>query len=86
MAGVTCGGGAKLDWTRRESVRADPSRNVRLLLAKDGYPVPGGSSRTDRDGNLSGFLKPDLTPPERGVERLAGVDLGCGVSSVRDYV
>ena len=28
----------KLDWTRRESVRADLRRQVRRLLAKYGYP------------------------------------------------
>jgi type I restriction enzyme, R subunit len=28
----------KLDWTRRESVRADLRRRVRRLLAKYGYP------------------------------------------------
>ena len=28
----------KLDWTQRESVRADLRRNVRRLLAKFGYP------------------------------------------------
>ena len=28
----------KLDWTQRESVRADLRRNVRRLLAKYGYP------------------------------------------------
>jgi type I restriction enzyme, R subunit len=28
----------KLDWTQRESVRADLHRNVRRLLAKFGYP------------------------------------------------
>jgi len=28
----------KLDWTRRESVRADLRRHVRSLLAKYGYP------------------------------------------------
>ena len=28
----------KLDWTRRESVRADLRRHVRRLLAKYGYP------------------------------------------------
>ncbi|MCI0639572.1 MAG: DUF3387 domain-containing protein [Gemmataceae bacterium] len=28
----------KLDWTRRESVRADLRRRVRHLLAKYGYP------------------------------------------------
>lgn len=29
---------AKLDWTQRESVRADLRRHVRRLLAKFGYP------------------------------------------------
>ena len=29
----------KLDWTQRESVRADLRRNVRRLLAKYGYPA-----------------------------------------------
>ena len=28
----------KLDWTQRESVRADLRRHVRRLLAKYGYP------------------------------------------------
>ena len=28
----------KLDWSQRESVRADLRRNVRRLLAEDGYP------------------------------------------------
>jgi type I restriction enzyme, R subunit len=28
----------KLDWTQRESVRADLRRSVRRLLAKYGYP------------------------------------------------
>ena len=28
----------KLDWTQRESVRADLRRSVRRLLAKFGYP------------------------------------------------
>ena len=28
----------KLDWTQRESVRADLRRNVKRLLAKYGYP------------------------------------------------
>ena len=46
----------KLDWTERESVRADLRRNVRRLLAKHGYPpdlAEGATQLVLRQAELS---------------------------------
>jgi len=46
----------KLDWTQRESVRADLRRTVRRLLAKYGYPpdlAEGATQLVLRQAELS---------------------------------
>ena len=46
----------KLDWTQRESVRANLRRNVRRLLAKYGYPpdlAEGATQLVLRQAELS---------------------------------
>ena len=40
------------------------------------YNTAAWLSRADRDGTLAGFLKPDLTPPERTTARVEGWILG----------
>ncbi|HEC90954.1 MAG TPA: hypothetical protein ENI55_04740 [Alphaproteobacteria bacterium] len=42
----------------------------------DAYSISAWLSRTDRDGGLAWFLKPDLTPPERTVARVEGWIMG----------
>ena len=46
----------KLDWTQRESVRANLRRSVRRLLAKYGYPpdlAEGATQRVLRQAEVS---------------------------------
>ena len=40
------------------------------------YYIAAWLSRTDRNGSLAGFRKPDLTPPERTVAQVEGWILG----------
>jgi hypothetical protein len=42
----------------------------------DAFTIAAWLSRADHDGNLVGFLMPDLTPPERGVAQIEGWILG----------
>jgi hypothetical protein len=42
----------------------------------DAYSIAAWLSRADRDGSLSGFLNPGLTPPERTMARVEGWILG----------
>jgi hypothetical protein len=42
----------------------------------DAYCIAAWLSRADQNGSLSAFLKPDLTPPERGVAQVEGWILG----------
>ena len=42
----------------------------------DAYCIAAWLSAADRTGTLSGFLKPDLTPPERTLAQVEGWILG----------
>jgi hypothetical protein len=42
----------------------------------DAYSIAAWLSRADRNGSLSAFLKPNLTPPERTVAHVEGWILG----------
>ncbi len=42
----------------------------------DAFSIVAWLSRADRDGSLTGFLKPDLSPPERTVAQMEGWILG----------
>lgn len=42
----------------------------------DAFSIAAWLSRTDRDGSLSAFLNPDLSPPERTVAQVEGWILG----------
>jgi len=42
----------------------------------DAYTIAAWLSHADRDGTLAGFLKPDLTPPERTAAQVEGWILG----------
>jgi hypothetical protein len=42
----------------------------------DAYSIAAWLSRADRDGSLSAYLNPDLTPPERAVAQVEGWILG----------
>ena len=42
----------------------------------DAYSIAAWLSRADREGNLTGFLNPALTPPERTMARVEGWILG----------
>jgi hypothetical protein len=42
----------------------------------DAYSIAAWLSRAERDGSLSAYLKPDLTPPERVVAQVEGWILG----------
>ena len=42
----------------------------------DAFSIAAWLSRADRDGSLSTFLKPNLTPPERTLAQVEGWILG----------
>lgn len=42
----------------------------------DAFGIAAWLSRADRDGSLAAFLNPDLSPPERTMAQVQGVDLG----------
>jgi hypothetical protein len=42
----------------------------------DAFCIAAWLARADRDGTLAGFLKPDLSPPERAVAQVEGWILG----------
>ncbi len=42
----------------------------------DAFGIAAWLSGADRDGSLAAFLNPDLSPPERTVAQVEGVDLG----------
>ena len=42
----------------------------------DAYSIAAWLSGADRDGSLTGFLKPGLTPPERTAAQVEGWILG----------
>ncbi len=54
----------------------DFAREGRTGDQHDAYSVAAWLSRADRDGSLTVFLKPDLTPPERSVAQVEGWILG----------
>ena len=52
------------------------AREGRTSDQHDAFSIAAWLSRVDRDGSLAAFLKPDLTPPERGVAQVEGWILG----------
>ena len=52
------------------------AREGRTSDQHDAYSIAAWLSLADRDGSLAGFLKPDLTPPERTVAQVEGWILG----------
>ena len=48
------------------------ARADRTADQRDAYSIAAWLSRADRNGSLAAFLKPDLTPPERGVAQVEG--------------
>jgi hypothetical protein len=52
------------------------AREERTSDQHDAYSVAAWLSRADRDGSLSAFLKPSLTPAERTVAMVEGWILG----------
>jgi hypothetical protein len=54
----------KLDWTRRESVRADLRRHVRRLLARYGYPPDLSEDATQLVLKQASYPRPtEVEPP-----------------------
>jgi hypothetical protein len=52
------------------------AREDRTSDQHDAYSIAAWLSRADRSASLAGFLKPDLTPPERAVAQVEGWILG----------
>ncbi len=52
------------------------AREGRTRDQHDAYSISAWLCRSDRDGSIAGFLKPDLTPSERSVARVEGWILG----------
>ena len=52
------------------------AREGRTPDQHDAWSIADRLFRADRDGSLAGFLKPDLTPPERTVAQVEGWILG----------
>ena len=52
------------------------ARAARTRDQHDAYSIPAWLSRADQDGNLTAFLKPGLTPPERAMAHVEGWILG----------
>jgi hypothetical protein len=42
----------------------------------DAFTIATWLSRADRDGSLAAFLKPELSPPERTLAKIEGLDIG----------
>jgi hypothetical protein len=54
----------------------DFDRDGRTSDQHDAYSIAAWSRRSDQDGSLAGFLKPNLTRPERAVAQVEGWILG----------
>ncbi len=61
---------------RRHEDHISPLHRHRLFRRADADREPAWLARTDRDGTLPAFLKPDLSPAERAVAQVEGWILG----------
>jgi hypothetical protein len=52
------------------------AREGRTSDQHDAYCIAAWLARADRDGSLNAFLKPNLSPPERGIAQVEGWILG----------